>query len=221
MHSDFRSAFLLLGIGIIFSGLLLLCERGYITYLRPRLLKATADSPSRLNWCSLFSVSVSNSLKVGAVEGSARARHGDGEEGGEEDGPPEDGVGALGSAACDGGRCCGNAGCQDSVESAARELRAARRRIAALEYQLAANSKATMSTSYSAPLTVDADTGDAAIGGRVQTPPSAPGFHRATTAQPRCRRHHKTAAAAALYAENSHRHVVAARQNVRDFETVL
>ena len=195
----------------------MLCERAYITYLRPRLIKATADSPSRWNWCSLFSVSVANSLKVGAAKGSARARHSDGEE----DEPPEDEVGALGAPACDGGRCCGNAGCQDTVESAARELQAARRRIAALEYQLLANSKATMSTSFSAPLTADADTGGTAIGGRVQPSPPAPGFHRATTAQPRCRRHHKTAAAPAPYAENSHRHVVAARQNVRDFETVL
>lgn len=198
-----RSAFLLLGIGIIFSGLLLLCERGYIAYLRPQLLKATAKSPSRLNWCSLFSVSVSSSLKGGAE----RAKNVD---------PVEEKY--EGSDMCRDGRCGvdgdGHADCQEKVKSAERELEAARTRIAALEHQLmVTNSKAEMPSSFSALLR---------DGGAMQHVVSPPSYHRAAT-QPRCRRHHRMAAAA-VATENGHqRHVVAhgSRQNVREFETVL
>ena len=205
-RTDCRSAFLLLGIGIIFSGVLLLCERGYIAYLRPQLLKATANSPSRLNWCSLFSVSVSNSLKRGAKK----------------DYTPEEEGKSEGSDMCDwrcgggggGGDDDGDADCQEKVKSAKRELEAARTRIAALEHQLmmAANSKAKMSLSFSAPLT---DRDDAM---QHVSPPS----YQRTATQPRCRRHHKHRMAA-VATENGQRHVVAhgARQNGREFETVL
>ena len=203
-----RSAFLLLGIGIIFSGLLLLCERGYIAYLRPQLLKATANSPSRLNWCSLFSVSVSNSLKGGA--NAERDNTLDPEEEKWE-----------GSDMCHDGRCGGggdgDADCQEKVEFAERELEAARTRIAALEQRLmAVNSMGKMPPpSFSAaPPWADAD------GGAMQHV-SPPSYQRTAAAtQPRCRRHHRMAAVAT---ENGQRHVVAhgARQNVREFETVL
>ena len=203
-----RSAFLLLGIGIIFSGVLLLCERGYIAYLRPRLLRATANSPSRLNWCSLFSVSVSSSLKQRDVK-QANALISEEREEGE------------GSEKRQEGRCVGAEGhaqCQEKVDSAARELVAARARIAALEHQLSsaaalADASATIPSSYSAaPLT-----GYGGAMGNV----SPPGYARTAATQPRCRRHHRTAVAAA--SENGQRHVVVpgARQNSRQFETVL
>ena len=196
-----RSAFLLLGIGIIFSGLLLLCERGYIAYLRPQLLKATANSPSRLSWCSLFSVSVSNSLKGGANAGRDNTLY-----------PEEEKW--EGSDIChDGGRCGGgDADCQEKVKFAERELEAAHTRIAALEHQLmAVKSMGKMPSSFSAaPPRAD---------GAMQHV-SPPSYQRTAATQPRCRRHHRTAAVAT---ENGQRHVVAhgARQNVREFETVL
>ena len=204
-----RSAFLLLGIGIIFSGVLLLCERGYIAYLRPRLLKATANSPSRLNWCSLFSVSVSSSLKQRDVK-QANALISEERDKGE------------GSEARHEGRCVGvegHAQCQEKVDSAARELVAARARIAALEHQLSsaaalADASATIPASYSAALLTG-------CGGGATGNVSPPGYARTMATQPRCRRHHRTAVAAA--SENGQRHVVVpgARQNSRQFETVL
>ena len=204
-----RSAFLLLGIGIIFSGVLLLCERGYIAFLRPRLLKATANSPSRLNWCSLFSVSVSSSLKQRDVK-QANALISEESDKGE------------GSEARHEGRCVGvegHAQCQEKVDSAARELVAARARIAALEHQLSsaaalADASATIPASYSAALLTG-------CGGGATGNVSPPGYARTMATQPRCRRHHRTAVAAA--SENGQRHVVVpgARQNSRQFETVL
>ena len=197
-----RSAFLLLGIGIIFSGVLLLCERGYIAYLRPRLLKATANSPSRLNWCSLFSVSVSSSLKQRDVKQAN---------------PPisEEREKGEGSEARHEGRCVGfeghaHAQCQEKVNSAERELVAARARIAALEHQLT-DASATIPSSFSAALPTGYAVGTA----------SPFGCPRTAATQPRCRRHHRTAVAAAT--ENGQRHVVVpgARQNSRQFETVL
>ena len=189
--------------------MLLLCERGYIAFLRPRLLKATANSPSRLNWCSLFSVSVSSSLKQRDVK-QANALISEERDKGE------------GSEARHEGRCVGvegHAQCQEKVDSAARELVAARARIAALEHQLSsaaalADASATIPASYSAALLTG-------CGGGATGNVSPPGYARTMATQPRCRRHHRTAVAAA--SENGQRHVVVpgARQNSRQFETVL
>ena len=61
--AQFMSAFLLLGIGITFSGVLLLCEKAYIGYVRRYLSGVAAPS-----WCSLISLSIAESLShnVGA-----------------------------------------------------------------------------------------------------------------------------------------------------------
>ena len=55
--AQFMSAFLLLGIGITFSGLLLLCERAYFGYIR-RFLAGDTNPP----WCTLISLSIAESL---------------------------------------------------------------------------------------------------------------------------------------------------------------
>ena len=55
--AQFMSAFLLLGIGITFSGFLLLCERLYFGYIR-RYMAGVANPP----WCTLISLSIAESL---------------------------------------------------------------------------------------------------------------------------------------------------------------
>ena len=55
--AQFMSAFLLLGIGIIFSAFLLLCERSYFGYIRD-YMSGVANPP----WCNLISLSISESL---------------------------------------------------------------------------------------------------------------------------------------------------------------
>ena len=57
--AQFMSAFLLLGIGITLSGVLLLCEHGYFSIIRPYLINM-----GRGGWYSLISISVAESLKV-------------------------------------------------------------------------------------------------------------------------------------------------------------
>ena len=176
----------------------MLCERGYIAYLRPQLLRATADSPSKLNWCSLFSVSVSSSLKGGAKRANAQEREEERWEGSD----------VCHEGRCSGGDDGGGADCQEKVTSAERELEAARVRIAALERQLMAlNLKAEMTA-----------------------PPmqrvSPPSYQRTMATSPRCRRHHRMGATAAVTMDNGQRHVGhvvthGPRQNVREFETVL
>ena len=52
------SAFLLLGIGITFSGLLLLCEHVYFRYLRKYLAQF-----SNLAWCNLLSIDMAESIQ--------------------------------------------------------------------------------------------------------------------------------------------------------------
>ncbi|TRY68476.1 hypothetical protein TCAL_11017 [Tigriopus californicus] len=58
--AQFTSAFILLGLGIILSGVLLLCEHGYFKYLRPHMSEFR-----RKDWISLISLSVADSLKDG------------------------------------------------------------------------------------------------------------------------------------------------------------
>ena len=55
--AQFMSAFLLLGIGIIFSAFLLLCERSYFGYIRD-YMSGVANPP----WCNLISLSIAESL---------------------------------------------------------------------------------------------------------------------------------------------------------------
>lgn len=58
--AQFTSAFILLGLGIILSGLLLLCEHAYFKCLRPYMSEFR-----RKDWFSLISLSVADSLKDG------------------------------------------------------------------------------------------------------------------------------------------------------------
>lgn len=58
--AQFMSAFLLLGIGITLSGMLLLCEHGYFSIIRPYLKNMGRGG----GWCSLISISVAESLRV-------------------------------------------------------------------------------------------------------------------------------------------------------------
>ena len=55
--AQFMSAFLLLGIGITFSGVLLLCESAYFAYIR-RYMAGVENPP----WCTLISLSIAESL---------------------------------------------------------------------------------------------------------------------------------------------------------------
>ena len=57
--AQFMSAFLLLGIGITLSGLLLLCERAYFVYIR-RYMSGVANT----HWCTLISLSIAESLSL-------------------------------------------------------------------------------------------------------------------------------------------------------------
>ena len=63
--AQFMSAFLLLGIGITFSGVLLLCEMAYFGYVRRYLSGVTGPS-----WCNLISLSIAESLSfnVGSAQ---------------------------------------------------------------------------------------------------------------------------------------------------------
>ena len=63
--AQFMSAFLLLGIGITFSGVLLLCEMAYFGYVRRYL--SGVKGPS---WCNLISLSIAESLSfnVGSTQ---------------------------------------------------------------------------------------------------------------------------------------------------------
>ena len=55
--AQFMSAFLLLGIGILFSGVLLLCETAYFGFIR-RYMSGVENPP----WCALISLSIAESL---------------------------------------------------------------------------------------------------------------------------------------------------------------
>ena len=57
--AQFMSAFLLLGIGITFSGFLLLCENAYFVYIR-RYMAGVENPP----WCTLISLSIAESLST-------------------------------------------------------------------------------------------------------------------------------------------------------------
>lgn len=115
--AQFMSAFLLLGMGISASAMLLLCERGYFSYLRPFLLarqkeqdradsrSGTRNSRKKNNsWLSLISLSVAESLN-------------------------KNGFGGGGGA---------NNECEREFFAASEELTAAKRRIGILELQLGA-----------------------------------------------------------------------------------
>ena len=62
--AQFMSAFLLLGIGITFSGVLLLCERAYFGYIR-RYMSGVENPP----WCTLISLSIAESLSANKGRG--------------------------------------------------------------------------------------------------------------------------------------------------------
>ena len=68
--AQFMSAFLLLGMGISLSVLLLLCERAYFNYLRHFLAGL-----GKYGWCAMLSLSFADSLKKARVVDAVIDQH--------------------------------------------------------------------------------------------------------------------------------------------------
>ena len=113
--AQFMSAFLLLGIGIAISGLLLVCERVYFSYLRHYLTGVGYSG-----WYALISLSIADSLKKDDFKG-ARKRP-----------PDDDSLDPLEEYTC----ICDDPACEMSFQAVSHELQQCNRKIESLQKAL-------------------------------------------------------------------------------------
>lgn len=158
--AQFMSAFLLLGIGICMSVLLLVFEHGYFAYLRPYLMSRSRGDEDRKKaggkLCSLVSLSVAESLKTADPPtdlARPKVTFPDESPDDEDEGDQE----VVGRSHEDDEEEEMSSSCEDSIAEAEQELVEAKRRIRTLELQLAS---ATGNHQHQQPLAVPKAGGD-------------------------------------------------------------